>query len=71
MKYSLPTLQAVNVTNDLEKRLDTLSDEELENLMNKILENYNHRLVKMGSKALLVSLACPPENLKNGIEEYW
>jgi hypothetical protein len=42
MKYSLPTLQAVNVTNDLEKRLDTLSDEELENLMNKILENYNH-----------------------------
>jgi hypothetical protein len=32
----------IYVTNDLEKQLETLSDEQLETLMNKILENYNH-----------------------------
>jgi hypothetical protein len=32
----------VNVTSDLEKKVETLSDEQLEILMNKILENYNH-----------------------------
>jgi hypothetical protein len=42
LKYSLPTLQAINVTSDLEKQLEGLSDEQLETLMNKILENYNH-----------------------------
>lgn len=42
LKYSLPTLQAVNVTADLERQLQNLSDEQLEQLMNKILEHYNH-----------------------------
>ena len=32
----------LNVTSDLERQLETLSDEQLETLMNKILENYNH-----------------------------
>lgn len=38
LKYSLPTLQAVSVTSDLEKQLEILTDEQLEDLMNKILE---------------------------------
>lgn len=42
LKYSLPTLQAVNVTNDLEMQLQALTDDQLEELMNKILEHYNH-----------------------------
>jgi hypothetical protein len=40
LKYALPTLQAVNVTTDIEKELEALSDERLEELMNKILDHY-------------------------------
>lgn len=40
LSYSIPQLSAVNVTNDLERQLETLNDEQLENLMNKILDNY-------------------------------
>ena len=32
----------VNVTSDLEKQLESLLDEQLKVLMNKVLENYNH-----------------------------
>jgi hypothetical protein len=38
----LQTLQAVSVTSDLEKQLESLLDEQLKVLMNKMLENYNH-----------------------------
>lgn len=41
LKYTLPTLQAVNVTNDLEQQLEVLSDKQLEDLMNKILEYHS------------------------------
>ncbi len=41
LKYALPTLQAVNVTNDLEQQLEVLNDEQLEDLMNKILEHHS------------------------------
>ncbi len=42
LKYALPTLQAVHHTDDLEKELENLSDEQLENLMDKILSHNNN-----------------------------
>ena len=41
LQYGLPKLQAVNVTNDIEKQLEALNDEQLEHLMNQILSNYS------------------------------
>ncbi len=40
-KYVLPSLQAVNVTTDLEQQLEVLSDQQLEDLMNKLLEHHS------------------------------
>jgi hypothetical protein len=41
LKYVVPSLQAVNVTTDLEQQLEVLSDQQLEDLMNKLLEHHS------------------------------
>lgn len=42
LSYTIPQLSAVNVTNDLERQLEVLSNDQLEDLMNKILDNYKN-----------------------------
>jgi hypothetical protein len=37
LKYTLPSLQAINVTSELEEKTKSLSDEELEELASKVL----------------------------------
>ncbi len=39
LKFSLPTLQATSITNDLQAELENLSDEGLEALANRLLQH--------------------------------
>ena len=40
LKYCLPTMQAVNLSASIEKELESLPDDKLEELANKIISHY-------------------------------
>ncbi len=42
LKFSLPTLQSVHYTDDLERELESLSDAQLESLTERILQHNNN-----------------------------
>lgn len=41
LKYSLPSLQSVSINEEFESQLKALTDDQVEELMNRILDHYN------------------------------